>query len=301
MGSVEMRALHCVLSRDLLLALRRRGDVATALLFFVIVASLFPLGIGAEPNLLRAIAPGVIWVAALLSSHAIPETAVCSDHADGTLEQMLLGAAPLGVIVLGQGRRALARVGPAAGGDRAGHRAAVRPPGGSHPGACLIIGARHAGAQPDRRHRRGADPRTARRRRAARAAGAAPVRSGADPRRGRGRDGRRGTRRARRSSCCWQPLLVFAAAFAPWAIARRLEDFYRNEHRQWFWYASPQTFFPLAGTHRAAGAASAPRFSRLRASTWGSSSRPPTRSRARPTASSSSTCRRPGCRCSCTW
>ena len=54
--------------RDLLLALRRRSDVATALLFFVIVASLFPLGIGAEPNLLRAIAPGVIWVAALLSS-----------------------------------------------------------------------------------------------------------------------------------------------------------------------------------------------------------------------------------------
>lgn len=100
MGAVEMRALRCVLWRDLLLALRRRGDVATALLFFVIVASLFPLGIGAEPNLLREIAPGVIWVAALLSSLLSLRRLFESDHADGTLEQMLLGAAPLGVVVL---------------------------------------------------------------------------------------------------------------------------------------------------------------------------------------------------------
>ena len=100
MGSVEMRALRCVLWRDLLLALRGRGDVATALLFFVIVASLFPLGIGAEPNLLREIAPGVIWVAALLSSLLSLRRLFESDHADGTLEQMLLGAAPLGVVVL---------------------------------------------------------------------------------------------------------------------------------------------------------------------------------------------------------
>jgi heme exporter protein B len=85
--------------RDLLLALRRRGDVATALAFFVIVASLFPLGIGAEPNLLREIAPGVIWVAALLSSLLSLKRLFESDHADGTLEQMLLGAAPLGVVV----------------------------------------------------------------------------------------------------------------------------------------------------------------------------------------------------------
>jgi heme exporter protein B len=95
-----LAAARCVLSRDLLLALRRRSDVATALLFFVIVASLFPLGIGAEPNLLREIAPGVIWVAALLSSLLSLRRLFESDHADGTLEQMLLGAAPLGVIVL---------------------------------------------------------------------------------------------------------------------------------------------------------------------------------------------------------
>jgi heme exporter protein B len=91
-------AVRCIVYRELLLAMRRRGDVATALLFFVIVASLFPLGIGAEPNLLRSIAPGVIWVAALLSSMLSLVRLFAADHADGTLEQILLGAAPLGVV-----------------------------------------------------------------------------------------------------------------------------------------------------------------------------------------------------------
>jgi heme exporter protein B len=94
-----LEALGCVVRRDLLLAWRRKSDVATALLFFVIVASLFPLGVGAEPNLLRAIAPGVIWVAALLSSLLSLGRLFAADHADGTLEQMLLGASPLGVVV----------------------------------------------------------------------------------------------------------------------------------------------------------------------------------------------------------
>jgi heme exporter protein B len=93
---VEIAA--ALVARDLRLAWRRRGDVATALLFFVVVASLFPLGIGAEPNLLRAIAPGVIWVAALLASMLAAPRLFADDHADGTLEQMLLGAAPLGVV-----------------------------------------------------------------------------------------------------------------------------------------------------------------------------------------------------------
>jgi heme exporter protein B len=91
-------AARTLVTRDLLLALRRPSDVATALLFFVIVASLFPLGIGAEPNLLRAIAPGVIWVAALLSSLLSLSRLFAADHADGTLEQMLLGVSPLGVV-----------------------------------------------------------------------------------------------------------------------------------------------------------------------------------------------------------
>jgi heme exporter protein B len=92
-------AAVCIVRRDLLLALRRRSDVAVALLFFVIVASLFPLGVGAEPNLLRAIAPGVIWVAALLSTMLSLGRLFAADHADGTLEQLVLGAAPLGVVV----------------------------------------------------------------------------------------------------------------------------------------------------------------------------------------------------------
>jgi heme exporter protein B len=91
-------AARIILARDLRIVLRRPGDAATALLFFVIVASLFPLGIGAEPNLLRSVAPGVIWVAALLSSMLSLARLFAADHADGTLEQMLLGASPLGVI-----------------------------------------------------------------------------------------------------------------------------------------------------------------------------------------------------------
>ena len=95
-----LAALRCVILRDLLLAMRRRSDVATALLFFVIVVSLFPLGVGPEPNLLRTIAPGVIWVAALLSCMLSLTRLFAADFADGTLEQMLLSPTPLGVIVV---------------------------------------------------------------------------------------------------------------------------------------------------------------------------------------------------------
>jgi heme exporter protein B len=93
-----IRVARCVLYRDLLLALRRRSDAGIALLFFVIVASLFPLGVGAEPNQLRGVAPGVIWVAALLSSMLSLDRLFAADYADGTLEQMLLGGAPLAVL-----------------------------------------------------------------------------------------------------------------------------------------------------------------------------------------------------------
>ena len=93
-----LAVVRTLVRRDLLLAMRRRSDAATALLFFVIVASLFPLGVGAEPNELRAIAPGVIWVSALLSSLLSLARLFAADHADGTLEQLILGAAPLGVI-----------------------------------------------------------------------------------------------------------------------------------------------------------------------------------------------------------
>ena len=92
-----MRAL---IARDLTLAWRRRSDVFTAVIFFVIVASLFPLGIGPEAKLLLAIGPGVVWVAALLASMLALSRLFAEDYADGTLEQMLIGATPLSVIVV---------------------------------------------------------------------------------------------------------------------------------------------------------------------------------------------------------
>jgi heme exporter protein B len=94
-----LAVMRSVIHRDLLLALRRRADVMTVLLFFVIVASLFPLGVGPEPNLLRTIAPGVIWVAALLASMLALARMFSGDYADGTLEQMLLSSTPLAAVV----------------------------------------------------------------------------------------------------------------------------------------------------------------------------------------------------------
>lgn len=91
-----------MLRRDLTLALRRRSDVLTTLIFFVIVVSLFPLGVGPEREMLRALAPGVIWVAALLASMLALARMFSSDYADGTLEQMLLSPLSLPVLVLGK-------------------------------------------------------------------------------------------------------------------------------------------------------------------------------------------------------
>jgi heme exporter protein B len=97
-----VRGLLAVLRRDLLLAMRRKTEMFTALLFFVLVASLFPLGIGPEPALLRKIAPGVLWVAALLATMLGLQRLFAADHADGTLEQMLLSPTPLVLLVAGK-------------------------------------------------------------------------------------------------------------------------------------------------------------------------------------------------------
>jgi len=95
-----VRAFQSVLSRDLRIAIKRRGDWLNPLVFFVIVVTLFPLGIGPEPNRLQEIAPGVIWVAALLSTMLALGQLFQRDHADGVLEQLLLSPHPLSVIVL---------------------------------------------------------------------------------------------------------------------------------------------------------------------------------------------------------
>ena len=89
-----------MVQRDLTLAWRRRADVMSTLFFFVIVVSLFPLGIGPETQLLRSIAPGVVWVAALLASMLSLGRVFANDYQDGTLEQMLLTPQPLYLIVL---------------------------------------------------------------------------------------------------------------------------------------------------------------------------------------------------------
>ena len=85
-----------------MLAWRRRADVLSTLFFFVIVVSLFPLGIGPETQLLKSIAPGVVWVAALLASMLSLGRVFANDYTDGTLEQMLLTPQPLYLLVLGK-------------------------------------------------------------------------------------------------------------------------------------------------------------------------------------------------------
>jgi len=93
-------AFLTMLKRDLLLALRHRGDLANPLLFFLIVTTLFPLGVGPETRLLQSLAPGVIWVAALLATLLSLDRLFRSDFEDGALEQMLLSAHPVTVLVL---------------------------------------------------------------------------------------------------------------------------------------------------------------------------------------------------------
>lgn len=97
-----MSALLAIVRRDLLLAMRRKSEMLTALFFFIIVVSLFPLGIGPEPVLLRKIAPGVLWVAALLATMLSLNRLFAADHADGTLEQLALSPTPLGLLVTGK-------------------------------------------------------------------------------------------------------------------------------------------------------------------------------------------------------
>ena len=91
-----------VIRRDLLLAMRQKSDVLNTLFFFAVVVTMVPLGIGPEPALLRDIAAGVVWVAALLAAILSLPRLFANDYADGTLEQMLLSAEPLSLIVLGK-------------------------------------------------------------------------------------------------------------------------------------------------------------------------------------------------------
>ncbi len=95
-----LRAFYSLLRRDLLLAYRHRAELANPLLFFVIVVSLFPLGVSPESELLRALAPGVIWVAALLAAMLSLDSMFRSDFEDGALEQLVLTPHPLPLLVI---------------------------------------------------------------------------------------------------------------------------------------------------------------------------------------------------------
>ena len=97
-----LQTVSALLRRELTLAMRRRGDVLTVLFFFVIVASLFPLGVGPDTKLLRLMGGGVVWVSALLAAMLSLGRLFASDHADGTLEQLVLTPTPPVVWITGK-------------------------------------------------------------------------------------------------------------------------------------------------------------------------------------------------------
>lgn len=89
-----------VLKRDLLMAFRRRGELANPLVFFVIVLTMIPLAISPSPEQLAKIAPGIIWVMALLATLLSIDGLFQSDYQDGSLEQLLIGPQPVWLLVL---------------------------------------------------------------------------------------------------------------------------------------------------------------------------------------------------------
>lgn len=90
------------LRRDLLLAYRRRGEAASPLMFFLLVSTLIPLGVGPDSARLAELAPGIIWVMALLATLLSTEGLFAADHRDGTLEQMLISPQLVVMPVLGK-------------------------------------------------------------------------------------------------------------------------------------------------------------------------------------------------------
>lgn len=95
MAASVFGAFRATLQRDLLLALRRRSDFMNPLAFFLIVCSLFPLGVGPNPQQLALLAPGILWVVALLACLLSTDTMLRHDYDDGSLEQMILSPVPL--------------------------------------------------------------------------------------------------------------------------------------------------------------------------------------------------------------
>ncbi|EIY2677264.1 MULTISPECIES: heme exporter protein CcmB [Raoultella] len=87
-------------AREMRLAWRNGAEILNPLWFFLVVITLFPFGVGADPQLLTQIAPGIIWVAALLAALLVMDRLFRDDWQDGSLEQLLLLPTPLVVVVL---------------------------------------------------------------------------------------------------------------------------------------------------------------------------------------------------------
>ena len=95
-----MKRALALLRRDLLLALRHGSDTLAVLLFFLLAAALFPLAIGPEPQTLGRLAPGILWVCALLAALLPLERLFAADFEDGTLDQLMLSGLPPAIIAL---------------------------------------------------------------------------------------------------------------------------------------------------------------------------------------------------------
>lgn len=93
-------AFTATLKRDLLIAFKRRNDLLNPIMFFLIVVSLFPLGVSPDPLVLAPISSGIIWVSALLASMLSMDNLYRADYEDGSLEQLLLSPQPLYFLVL---------------------------------------------------------------------------------------------------------------------------------------------------------------------------------------------------------
>ncbi|MGH8798749.1 MAG: heme exporter protein CcmB [Casimicrobiaceae bacterium] len=96
------RGLAWALRRDARLALRSKAELGVQLTFYVLVVMLVPLGVGPDAALLRALGPGVLWIAALLAALLALPRLFALDFADGTLEQMVLSPSPLPALISGK-------------------------------------------------------------------------------------------------------------------------------------------------------------------------------------------------------
>ncbi|MBF8999558.1 MULTISPECIES: heme exporter protein CcmB [Vibrio] len=95
-----IKMMWAIIRRELVVAYRRQADIFNPLWFFILVITLFPLSVGPDPTLLSRIAPGIIWVAALLAALLSLERLFRDDFYDGTLEQLMVMPIPLSISVV---------------------------------------------------------------------------------------------------------------------------------------------------------------------------------------------------------